>query len=173
MFLLLFFLFLLVHWIACLWFLLVNEPGSWVPPKDLDYVARVDNPLWTKTDFYDLSIEKKYATVFYYSVLMMVGNEISPRTSFQTFFSSMIIITGAVVSAFIFGNMAALMATINKKSTHFDEQLDFVNTIMRQMKLPEGMQDEVVNFMFHVQNSPEIHQDLDTFFTILNDPLKK
>lgn len=33
----------------------------------------------------------------------------------------MIIITGAIVSAFIFGNMAALMATMNKKSTHFDE----------------------------------------------------
>jgi len=85
----------------------------------------------------------------------------------------MIIITGTIVSAFIFGNMAALMATMNKKSTHFDEQLDLVNTIMRQMKLPEQMQDEVVSFMLHVQNSPEIHLDLDSFFSILNDPLKK
>ena len=27
--------------------------------------------------------------------------------------------------------------------------------------------------MFHVQNSPDLHQDLDTFFSILNDPLRK
>ena len=116
MFQLLFFLLLLVHWIACGWFLLIRERGSWVPPKDLDYVARQENELWTKTDFYDLSISFQYATVFYYAVLTMVGNEIAPRTSTQTLFSSLIIITGAIVSAFIFGNMAALMATINKKS---------------------------------------------------------
>ena len=40
MFQLLFFLLLLVHWIACVWFLVVKEPGSWIPPKDLDYVTR-------------------------------------------------------------------------------------------------------------------------------------
>ncbi len=71
----------------------------------------------------------------------MVGNEIAPRNNLQTVFSSLIIITGAVVSAFIFGNMAALMATMNKKSNHFDEQLDLVNSTMRSMKLPEEMQD--------------------------------
>jgi DNA-binding transcriptional ArsR family regulator len=27
--------------------------------------------------------------------------------------------------------------------------------------------------MFHIQNSPDLHQDLDTFFRILNDPLRK
>ena len=51
----------------------------------------------------------------------MVGNEIAPRTETQVLVSSVIIMIGAIVSAFIFGNMAALMATMNKKSTHFDE----------------------------------------------------
>jgi len=51
----------------------------------------------------------------------MMGNEIAPRDTIQTVFASIIIITGAVVSAFIFGNMAALIGTMNKKSTHFDE----------------------------------------------------
>lgn len=164
---------LLVHWIACGWYLLIRDRGSWVPPKDLDYPSRIDNELWTKTDFYDQDNEFKYATVFYYAILTMVGNEIAPRTTTQTLVSSLIIITGAIVSAFIFGNMAALMATMNKKSTHFDEQLDLVNSTMRQMKLPEEIQDHVLKFMFHVQNQPDLHQDLDTFFSILNDPLRK
>lgn len=46
--------------------------------------------------------------------------------------------------------MAALMATINKQSTQNDEQLDIVNSIMIQMKLPPDMQDRVVKFMLHV-----------------------
>lgn len=30
-------LLMLVHWIACIWYILVRDRGSWVPPKDLDY----------------------------------------------------------------------------------------------------------------------------------------
>ena len=113
---------MLVHWIACVWYLLVKERNSWIPPKDLDYTARVvHKDLWTKLDFYDETLWFRYITCFYYSILTMVGNEIAPRNSYQTLASSLIIITGAIVSAFIFGNMAALMATMNKKSTHFDE----------------------------------------------------
>ena len=146
----------------------------WVPPMDLDYVARQENPLWqTRVDFYEKTREEKYVIVFYYSMLTMIGNDISPRTRGQAFSCSLIIIIGAIVSAFIFGNMAALMATMNKKSTHFDEQLDLVNSTMRQMKLPVELQDTVLNFMYHVQNSPDLHLDLDQFFSILNDPLRK
>ena len=174
---LLFFLLMLVHWIACGWYFLIREKESWVPPRDLDYVSRKDNELWVgkRRDFYEEDIHFKYVTVFYYAILSMVGNEISPRTSTQIVVSSLIIITGAIVTAFIFGNMAALMATMNKKNTMFDEQLDLVNTTMRRMKLDESMMDKVVDYMRFIQNSPDIQQaqDLDVFFQILNDPLKK
>lgn len=43
---LLFFLLLLVHWIGCSWYMLVDTRDSWLPPKDLDA---------GETDFYDLS----------------------------------------------------------------------------------------------------------------------
>ena len=169
---------MLVHWIACGWFFLVKEPGSWVPPRDLDYPSREDKQWVVKglrKDFYEEDIHFKYITVFYYAILSMVGNEISPRNPTQIIVSSFIIITGAIVSAFIFGNMAALMATMNKKNTMFDEQLDLVNTTMRRMKLDETMMDKVVDYMRYIQNSPDIQQaqDLDVFFQILNDPLKK
>lgn len=158
---LLFFLLMLVHWIACGWFFLVKEPGSWVPPRDLDYPSREDSPYWHRKDFYEEDIIFKYVTVFYYAILSMVGNEISPRTSTQIVVSSLIIITGAIVTAFIFGNMAALMATMNKKNTMFDEQLDLVNTTMRRMKLDEAMMDKVVDYMRFIQNSPDIQQAQD------------
>ena len=151
MFQLLFFLILLVHWISCTWYFIIKEPGVWVPPMDLDYTARKDNPLWeTRVDFYGKSKQEQYVIVFYYSMLTMLGNDISPRTRGQAFACSMIIIMGAIVAAFIFGNMAALMATMNKKATLFDEQMDLVNSTMRQMKLPVELQDTVLNFMFQV-----------------------
>ena len=107
---LLFFLLLLVHWIGCIWYMLVYEQDSWVPPKDLDSGI---------TDFYEIGKFKQYTVVFYYAILLIVGNESGPTTTLQTVFSSLVVITGAIVTAFIFGNMAALMATINKKDSHF------------------------------------------------------
>jgi len=56
---------------------------------------------------------------FYYSILLIVGGEIAPVSTLQTIYASLVIITGSIVTAFIFGNMAAIMATINKKDSHF------------------------------------------------------
>ena len=57
--------------------------------------------------------------VFYYSILLIVGGEIAPISVWQTVIASLVIIIGSIVTAFIFGNMAAIMATINKKDSHF------------------------------------------------------
>lgn len=89
-----------------------NKDKDWIPTKDLDAY---------KTNFFTLSMWEKYAVVFYNSILLVLGNEISPITSGQTTFSAMVIILGAFVTSFIFGNMAALMAIINKKESFFQE----------------------------------------------------
>jgi len=125
---LLFFLLLVVHWIACVWYLLVRDVDSWMPPKDLDR---------KETDFYTVGIVKQYVVCFYYSMLTMVGNELAPRNNLQTIFATIVVISGALLSAFIFGNMAALMATMNRKTNRFDEILDLVSTMMRSMNLPD------------------------------------
>lgn len=69
--------------------------------------------------------------------------------------------------------MAAIMAAINKKSSTFDAQMDLVSTTMRSMRIPEKMQDQVLNFMTQVQNTPDLHQDLPKFLEDLNGPLQK
>lgn len=83
------------------------------------------------TQFYSLDMMNQYFIVFYYSILTMSGNDILPNSVVETVSASLIIITGAIVSAFIFGNMAAIMASINKKSSQFDEQMDLINSTMR------------------------------------------
>mmetsp|Transcript_14629 Transcript_14629/g.14257 ORF Transcript_14629/g.14257 Transcript_14629/m.14257 type:complete len:161 (+) Transcript_14629:166-648(+) len=160
---------MLVHWVACIWYIIIKLDNTWIPPKDQD--AYFEGTL--ENSFYDMGSLSQYFVVFYYAILTMTGNEVSPQTTLQTVVAAIIIIIGAIVSAFIFGNMAAIMATMNKKSTHFDEQLDLVTATMRQMKLPEDMQSQVLKFMTHIQNSPDLHQDLEKFFAILNEPLKK
>jgi len=78
--------------------------SNWIPPKDLDS---------GETNFYEVSEGYQYSYVFYYAILLLVGNESAPVTMGQTIFSSLIVIMGSIITAFIFGNMAALMAAMN------------------------------------------------------------
>lgn len=161
---LLFFLLLIVHWIGCLWYILVREQDSWLPPKDLDKQL---------TDFYKDTLLKKYATVFYYAILTMVGNEIAPRNNIQTIFATFVVISGALLSAFIFGNIAALMATMNRRTNYFDQIMDLSSTTMKSVKLPANKQDDVYSYLLKIQETPYLQQDIERFFAILSDPLKK
>lgn len=66
-------LLMLVHWLCCVWYMLVNtDAESWIPTKDLDAY---------KTDFYNKEMWSKYSIVFYNSILLILGNEISPVTA--------------------------------------------------------------------------------------------
>ena len=66
---------MLVHWIGCVWYLLVrNKNDGWIPPKDLDKNGEGTE----KTDFYEADITTRYFVVFYYAILTMVGNELAP-----------------------------------------------------------------------------------------------
>lgn len=161
---LLFFLLLIVHWIGCLWYILVRDEDSWMPPKDLD--AQM-------TDFYTDSTFKKYTIVFYYAILTMVGNEIAPRNNLQTIFATFVVISGALLSAFIFGNMAALMATINRRTNYFDYIMDLSSTTMASIRLKQNHQNDVYSYLETIQETPYLQQDIERFFSILSDPLKK
>ena len=107
------FLLLLVHWIGCLHYLIIQNT-IWIPPM----YDGVD------INFYKLGLGQQYAISFYYAILLIVGNEIIPATTLQTAYASIIVIFGAIINAFIFGNMAALMAAMNKKDSEFQETFD-------------------------------------------------
>lgn len=143
-------LLLLVHWIGCVWMLMVGNEGAWVPPKDLSKNPTEPDLLWTKTNFYSEKMFMQYVTMFYYAILTLMGNDLCPRTTAQTLVSTLFILIGAVVSAFIFGNMAALMNQMNSKSTVADEQLDLSQNTMRSIRLEDSVQDQVTAFLAEV-----------------------
>lgn len=48
---LLFFLLLAVHWVGCIWYILISGSTSWLPPRDLN---------WQSTNFYETGIFDQY-----------------------------------------------------------------------------------------------------------------
>lgn len=50
---------------------------------------------------------------------------------------SALILTGALITAVLLGNVCVLISNLNIKQTHFSEISNAVNTAMKNMKLPE------------------------------------
>lgn len=56
-------LLLLVHWLTCIWEVLIRDrKNEWIPTKDIDFFY---------TDFFNLSIWDQYNTIFYYQMLLI------------------------------------------------------------------------------------------------------
>lgn len=60
---------------------------------------------------------QQYMIVFYYSLVMIMGNENFPTSFAEEAFVSITIIIGAFLMAFIFGNITALMASLKAKDS--------------------------------------------------------
>ena len=82
----------------------------------------------------------KYWNAVYHAVLMLTGNDIGPRGSFQVAFCTVSLLIGAMINANIFGEMAVLMAGLSKKAAKFQGMLDGANTAMKNMKIDESIQ---------------------------------
>ena len=157
-------LLLLVHWLTCIWEVLIrNKEKDWIPTKDIDFFY---------TDFFSLSIWDQYNTIFYYQMLLIQGNDCCPVGFSQTLFASIVVILGSIVTGFIFGNMAALMAAINKREQAFQDQLDMIQQSMRSFRLPQKMQDNVLSYLQYIHETPEVQQDLDKFFALISPSLR-
>jgi len=68
-------------------------------------------------------------------VLMLGGNELGPVTTMEKAFVAFIMLAGNIINANIFGEMAVLVQTINKRSSEFQERIDNSNTVMKQIKV--------------------------------------
>lgn len=62
-------LLLILHWFSCLWYVIISMNNAWFPPKDGSLAS---------TNFYIGSLLIQYADMFYYQMLLMVGNDVMP-----------------------------------------------------------------------------------------------
>ena len=103
---------------------------------------------------------------------MLTGNDIGPRGNFQMGFVTGSLLMGAIINANIFGNMAVLVQGINRKASRFQDQIDTANTAMKNMKLPEEIQQKVQQFMMLTQSSLDQQKELDSFLDMLSPSLR-
>ena len=73
------------------------------------------------------------------SILVMTGNDIGPTSRILYYINIIFLICGALMNANIFGTIANMFSSINRRARRFQEQIDVANTSMKNMKLPESL----------------------------------
>ena len=88
----------------------------WVPPYDFwDY---------TKSTFFSdepgvSDMWRRYFVCAYYMVLVIGGNELGPQTDAQYIYIVTVNLTGAIVNAIIFGELAVLIAQLLRRGADY------------------------------------------------------
>ena len=115
---------------------------------------------------------QQYVISVYYAILMVLGNEMGPKTLTQTMVASSCFILGALIMAFIFGSIAAAMTGANQKDSRAQERLDFLQHTMAQIALPVPTQNEVLSYMDQINEAPKVQPDMARFLHLLSPALR-
>lgn len=131
MIILMFWVIIASHFIACGWILLGNFES-------------------TMTDF-DIYLQSFYWTV---TTLTTIGyGDITPSTNGQIIYTIFIQITGAGMYGFIIGNIANLIANIDIAKAQYREKMEKINTFMKYRSIPNDLQSKVNSYYNYLWES--------------------
>jgi len=160
---LLFVLIMIAHFLACLWYLLVEYDELWWEPYiqaaqlhnvtlfGVTSVSSVNASTLHAGDM--LGLAETYAICLYNAFIMLVGSDSLPTTLGQRMFASFALTVGALFSAIIFGSMAVLITNFNAARTRFNQTMDEVNANMRYLELPPKLQSKIRGYFEHMYHT--------------------
>ena len=138
-----------LHLVACMWFFFCESTyklsledsryNAWIPPYD--FYDGNDN-YWERYEAGDQQIFL-YLVCLYYSVLVIGGNEMGPKELPEIVFMVIVNLTGAIFQAYIFGELAVLIAQVGRKSQQQQDTIDTANTAMENVNLPQSLRKDI------------------------------
>ena len=158
------FLLLYIHCSACFLFFVATVQKSWKPGQVSYYGNEVD--------FFDLDFFNQYTLAFYNALLAMLGNEIYPTSLLMFWYANFALLLGALINANIFGTIVVIVQTFNRRQQILQDRMDVANTSMKNMKLPEELQNSVREFMMTTQNNLDNQKEMDQFLTMISPSLR-
>jgi hypothetical protein len=81
----------------------------------------------------------QYTYTLYEVVLFISGNDINPVNLFQVGFGTMINIIGALMMAYIFGNITYLISKLSANRIEYEEKKENLKERMRENTFPKTL----------------------------------
>lgn len=104
---------------------------------------------------------------------MLGGNDVGPRGTFQLALITFILFAGAIINANIFGNIAVLLQQLNRKATQFQEKVENAHSAMKNLAIPEELQEHVLKYLDYTQSTSDHQQELNQFLAMISPSLRE
>jgi hypothetical protein len=164
------FIVLIVHWNACIFFLLKKYFRAFLDPDETREMIQQFNGSSPATpiNFYDVNntmdyfdnafvyrsnetFLSQYTKCFYRSTLQLttISNIDPPRTTFERNYMIMSYLLGVLVFALIVGSVAEIIDDLNSKRRDFQNKVDGVKRYMQLANVDGELQERVIRWFNH------------------------
>ncbi|MFC1712927.1 ion transporter [Candidatus Poribacteria bacterium] len=156
------FVMILVHWIACAWFLVAfigHFPADcWVVREGVENAAP----------------NTQYIRSLYWAITTMttVGyGDITPKRNIEYVFTSIMMLIGASLYAYIIGNIASILSNLDSAKATFWNKIEAANQYLRSRQVPHELNTRVRDYYDYIWARRRGVRE-DSFFDDLPDPLR-
>lgn len=149
--------FLIDHWVACLWFFIGNLTGqsgeSWLQGDNL----HLEN---TTTQYL-------YSLYWSITTLTTVGyGDITPQNNIELIFTFMVMFLGVSLYAFVIGNVVAVISSLDASKNRFRDKLGQIQSYMWERKIPPSLQKNILDYYQYMW---EYNRDVSLDFYFLDE----
>ena len=163
---LVFVLLLLVHWLTCIWFIIVvSSEDGWLATVTLGDGSPL--PLGNTPE----ELMVRYFFMYHSTLLIMMGEQSNPVRTGEIIFVSITIVVGSCVNAIIFANVASLVAQLGDHAARHAKRMESVNSAMRVLKTSPRIQKRVKSYFEYLHARHHNHEG-EAFIRSLPYPLR-
>lgn len=167
---LIFYLFMYIHIIACIFHYVISAKKVWVRGTDYPLQPRFGGE--KDIFFWSEPKDRMYFSALYHAVMLFGLNEIYAHRTIELIVCSYLILLSSMVNAHVFGTMAVLVSEANKNQVEFQEQIDTSNTAMSNLQVKIDLQRKVKEYMLVTRSNQMQQQELSEFMTHISPSLK-
>ncbi len=134
-------LLVIIHWNACVYFLL----SQWIGVGSDTWVY----PAWNETHNTEWgTLSRKYVYSFYWSTLTLttIGELPQPQTNVEYLFVTVDYLVGILMFASLVGNVGSIIANMQKNRTKFQSKMDQIKQYMKVTSVPNHLQERVIKW---------------------------
>ncbi|KXZ53117.1 hypothetical protein GPECTOR_7g1007 [Gonium pectorale] len=135
---------LISHWLACVWYIMYRFGGK---DASEDWAFEIEG----NSDSGHPNQVTYYVVSYYYSFLLLVGDNITAYNNFERTFFVVVLIAGTFFYSAVVGQMATLVATMNVAVNRHGQKLLMVQDALRYAGVPERFSEKVQQYFEYLQ----------------------
>ena len=79
---------------------------------------------------------------------------------------------GAILNANLFGQLAVILSSFNRKASSFQEKFDMTTSTMKKLSLPVKLQTKVTGYIVYTQTLLDAQNELKEFLDVISPSLR-